>query len=71
MNSGEGGLLTTNDAEIAARAVISSGSYMLYGRHGAIPAEEVFQEGAPSFAKLFRQNGPNAGRDAPGTVAYP
>ena len=44
MNSGEGGLLTTNDAEIAARAVISSGSYMLYGRHGAIPAEEVFQK---------------------------
>ena len=44
MNSGEGGLLTTNDKEIAARAVVSSGSYMLYGRHGAIPAEEVFQK---------------------------
>jgi len=44
MNSGEGGFLTTNDAEIAARAVVSSGSYMLYGRHGAIPAEEVFQK---------------------------
>ena len=44
MNSGEGGFLTTNDAEIAARAVVSSGSYMLYGRHGAIPAEDVFQK---------------------------
>ena len=44
MNSGEGGLLTTNDKEVAARAVVSSGSYMLYGRHGAIPAEEVFQK---------------------------
>ena len=44
MNSGEGGFLTTNDPEIAARAVVSSGSYMLYGRHGAIPAEEVFDE---------------------------
>lgn len=44
MNSGEGGLLTTNDAELAARAVVSSGSYMLYGRHGAIPAEDVFQK---------------------------
>ena len=43
MNSGEGGFLTTNDAEIAARAVVSSGSYMLYGRNGAIPAEDVFQ----------------------------
>ena len=44
MNSGEGGFLTTNDPKIAARAVVSSGSYMLYGRHGAIPAEEVFQK---------------------------
>ena len=44
MNSGEGGLLTTNDPEFAARAVVSSGSYMLYGRHGAIPNEDVFQD---------------------------
>ena len=44
MNSGEGGFLTTNDPELAARAVVSSGSYMLYGRHGAIPAEDVFQK---------------------------
>lgn len=42
INSGEGGLLTTNDPALAARAVILSGSYMLYDRHGAIPAEEVF-----------------------------
>ena len=44
MNSGEGGFLTTNDADIAAHAVVSSGSYMLYGRHGAKPAEEVFDK---------------------------
>jgi dTDP-4-amino-4,6-dideoxygalactose transaminase len=44
MNSGEGGFLTTNDSEIAARAIVSSGSYMLYGRHGAVPAEEVFEK---------------------------
>ena len=44
MNSGEGGLLTTDDPVIAARAVINSGSYMLYARHGAIPDESVFQE---------------------------
>ena len=42
MNSGEGGLLTTHDAEIAARAIILSGSYMLYDRHGAAPGEEAF-----------------------------
>lgn len=44
MNSGEGGFLTTNDPHIAARAVVHSGSYMLYSRHGAIPKAEVFDE---------------------------
>ena len=42
LNSGEGGFLTTNDPQIAAKAVILSGSYMLYGRHGAIPAAQCF-----------------------------
>ena len=42
MNSGEGGLLTTNDPLIAAKAIIMSGSYMLYERHGARPDDEVF-----------------------------
>jgi len=42
INSGEGGLLTTNDPDIAARAIIHSGSYMLYQRHGAAPDEEAF-----------------------------
>ncbi|AHD03554.1 DegT/DnrJ/EryC1/StrS family aminotransferase [Leisingera methylohalidivorans] len=44
MNSGEGGFLTTDDAGIAARATILSGSYMLYERHGAGPAPEAFAE---------------------------
>jgi len=44
VNSGEGGLITTDDAELAARAIIHSGSYMLYQRHGAAPDEAVFQE---------------------------
>ena len=43
MNSGEGGLLTTNDPQIAAKAIIMSGSYMLYERHGARPEAEVFE----------------------------
>ncbi len=51
MNSGEGGFLTTNDPELAAKAVVSSGSYMLYGRHGASPAEKIF--------KKVRQYAPN------------
>ncbi|WP_319824223.1 DegT/DnrJ/EryC1/StrS family aminotransferase [Thalassovita sp.] len=43
MNSGEGGLLVTNDAQVMARAVMLSGSYMLYGRHLAAPGAEVFE----------------------------
>ena len=44
MNSGEGGLLVTDDAELAARAVMLSGSYMLYDRHLAAPPPETFAE---------------------------
>jgi len=44
MNSGEGGFLTTDDEEVAARAIIHSGSYMLYARHGNAPSEEVFRK---------------------------
>jgi dTDP-4-amino-4,6-dideoxygalactose transaminase len=43
MNSGEGGLIVTDDADVAARAVMLSGSYMLYGRHLAAPGPEVFE----------------------------
>ena len=44
MNSGEGGLLTTDDPDLAARATVLSGSYMLYERHGAGPAPEAFAD---------------------------
>ncbi|HEX7074746.1 MAG TPA: DegT/DnrJ/EryC1/StrS aminotransferase family protein [Hyphomicrobiaceae bacterium] len=44
MNSGEGGLLTSEDAEFMARAIIMSGSYMLYERHGAAPDPAVFAD---------------------------
>ena len=42
VNSGEGGLLVTNDPEIAARSVILSGSYMLFEKHRAAPPPEAF-----------------------------
>jgi len=42
INSGEGGLLTSDDEEIMARAIILSGSYMLYERHVAAPPREAF-----------------------------
>ena len=43
LNTGEGGLVVTDDAEIAARLIMHSGSYMLYERHGAAPSPEVFE----------------------------
>jgi len=43
MNSGEGGFLVTDDDEVAARAIILSGSYMLYNRNGTVPPDEVFE----------------------------
>jgi dTDP-4-amino-4,6-dideoxygalactose transaminase len=42
VNSGEGGLMISDDADLMARAVMLSGSYMLYDRHLAGPAPEVF-----------------------------
>ncbi|MCO4824937.1 MAG: aminotransferase class I/II-fold pyridoxal phosphate-dependent enzyme [Amylibacter sp.] len=44
LNSGEGGLLITDDAELAARAIMLSGSYMLFERNGAGPEKEVFDQ---------------------------
>ena len=43
INSGEGGLLITDDPELMAKAIIYSGSYMLYERHTARPPMEVFE----------------------------
>ena len=42
INSGEGGFITSDDEELMARATILSGSYMLYGRHDAVPDDDVF-----------------------------
>ena len=44
LNSGEGGLLTTDDDNIIARAIIYSGSYMMYERHGTLPDADVFAD---------------------------
>ncbi len=42
LNSGEGGFLTTNDPDVMARAIVTSGSYMHYSNHGAAPGETHF-----------------------------
>lgn len=44
INSGEGGLLASDDAEFMARAIMMSGSYMHYERHGAAPDPSHFSE---------------------------
>ena len=44
MNSGEGGFIISDDAELMARATILSGSYMLYGRHPAGPPEDTYHD---------------------------
>lgn len=44
INSGEGGFLTTRHPEVMARAIMHSGSYMLFERHFAAPPKEVFDE---------------------------
>ena len=42
INSGEGGLLITDDDDMAAKAILYSGSYMLYGQHQSAPPMAVF-----------------------------
>ncbi len=43
LNSGEGGFLISDDPQVMARAVLLSGSYMLYGKHLAAPDAEAFE----------------------------
>ena len=42
INAGEGGFLISDDADLMARAVLLSGSYMLYAKHRAAPPQEAF-----------------------------
>lgn len=53
MNSGEGGLLVTDDDDVIAQAILYSGSYMLYERHISRPPLEVFErykKGIPNLS---------------------
>ena len=44
MNAGESGLLVCDDAQMAARAIMLSGSYMFYHHHKAAPDPDSFQD---------------------------
>ena len=43
VNSGEGGLLVTDDDNVAAQAILMSGCYMMYAQHILKPAADVFE----------------------------
>lgn len=44
MNSGEGGLIVSDDADLMARMILLSGSYMLFDRHLAGPPPEAYSD---------------------------
>lgn len=44
VNSGEGGFLISDDADGMARAIMLSGSYMLFDRHRAAPPPDAFAQ---------------------------
>jgi dTDP-4-amino-4,6-dideoxygalactose transaminase len=43
INSGEGGLIVTDDENVAAQAILMSGCYMMYHQHILKPSAEVFE----------------------------
>lgn len=53
VNAGEGGLIVTDDEDVAARAILYSGSYMLYRQHRARPSDAAFarwKDVTPNFS---------------------
>lgn len=44
INSGEGGLVVSDDAALMAKAIVLSGSYMLFDRHQSRPPETAFAD---------------------------
>lgn len=44
VNAGEGGILVTDDPDIAAKAILYSGSYLLYNQHTNRPDEAYFSK---------------------------
>jgi dTDP-4-amino-4,6-dideoxygalactose transaminase len=58
VNAGEGGVLVTDDEDLAARAILHSGSYRLEGQHGIAPEPAVFErwrDRCPNFSLRMGQ----------------
>jgi dTDP-4-amino-4,6-dideoxygalactose transaminase len=43
INSGEGGLLVTDDDDVVAQAILMSGCYMMFDQHLSKPSSDVFE----------------------------
>ena len=70
VNAGEGGLLISDNAKAMARAVMLSGSYMIYGKHRAAPGPDVFDDIKYHTPNIFGPHGQPARRHpAPATAA--
>ncbi len=53
LNAGEGGFLVLDDPDMAARAILHSGSYMLHAQHHSSPGPDVmarWSETTPNFS---------------------
>jgi dTDP-4-amino-4,6-dideoxygalactose transaminase len=71
-NAGEGGLLVTDDPDIAAKAILYSGSYMLYAQHKARPDLSYFEKHRghiPNFSLRMSNLAAAVGRPQIGLLA--
>jgi dTDP-4-amino-4,6-dideoxygalactose transaminase len=53
LNAGEGGFVVVDDPDMAARAILHSGSYMLHGQHLSNPGADAlsrWEESTPNFS---------------------
>lgn len=48
INAGEGGVLVTDDEDVAAKAVLMSGSYELHQQNGCVPPIDVLNKHSPT-----------------------
>jgi dTDP-4-amino-4,6-dideoxygalactose transaminase len=72
INSGEGGLFVTDDPDIAAKAILYSGSYMLYAQHKARPDLSYFEKyrgHIPNFSLRMSNLAAAVGRPQIGLLA--
>ena len=60
VNAGEGGVLVTDDDDVAAQAILHSGSYMLYAQNGTVPRAEVMERWQGACGNYSMRMGPLA-----------